>query len=115
MSLGDQLAEQEEGEEKHPTRYIIEWRWLTSYILLKGCTGALYSSTLPNGHTEVKQCLHGNGRKALQQNDQRGWNAQTRPSTHPQKQPTNQMNKKTECIPYDPIYDKLKTRKNEEK
>ena len=71
MSLGDQLAEQEEGEEKHPTRYI-EWRWSTSYILLKECTGALYSSTLPNGHMEVKQCLHGYGIKALQQNDQHG-------------------------------------------
>lgn len=36
------------------------------------------------------------------------------PHIHKNNQPTNEL-KNTEFIPYDPIYDKLKTRKNEEK
>ena len=53
MRLGDQLAEEEEGEEKHPACYIIGMKMVNPLCSPKGIYWNTYSSTLPNGHMEV--------------------------------------------------------------
>ena len=72
MRLGDQLAEKEAGEEKHPAFYIIRMTMVSPLCSPKGIYWNTYSSTLPNGHMEVTQPPYRYERKALQQNGQHG-------------------------------------------